>query len=516
LYGAGTANNYLAGSLGIGTTILTGVNLYVVKAISGSTISTGIYQSGTVQSGVTSFAFGFNNTAILAASTTLGNYYHYSTDQSSFGAGATLTNQVGFFASGAMTSATNNYGFRGGLTNGTGRWNLYMDGTADNYLRGKLLINTTTVGTFDLDVNGTARVSGASTFNGIMTLESSSNYVFNIVNSGTSAASLSYSNASGAFYMGIDSVSGGAISGTSYSRLIWGQGNYPMVFATNNLERIRITNGGNVGIGTTLPAAKLHLVDSVESEIRTQYSTTSSGKLITGNGFTTIGSITNDRLVFVSNNTERMRLTNGGNFGIGTTSPYGKLEVRQSTTYDGIYVTEIAASRKTIGIWHNGTDGHIETTYLSAGSYTGLSLDTSGTPRIYITAGGNVGIGTTSPLYKLDVNGGIYGKGVTADSDGGVGNALYAYNQVLSGSSTNALIQLATTWNTTGNADAIVLDVTNTASGASSRLLDLKVGGSSIFKVQRNGRINASSLPTSATGLSSGDIWNDGGTLKIV
>jgi hypothetical protein len=162
LYGAGTANNFLAGSLGIGTTILTGVNLYVVKAISGSTISTGIYQSGTVQSGVTSFAFGFNNTAILAASTTLGNYYHYSTDQSSFGAGATLTNQVGFFASGAMTSATNNFGFRGQIANATGRWNLYMDGTADNYLAGKLLINTTTVGTFNLDINGTARVGGSS------------------------------------------------------------------------------------------------------------------------------------------------------------------------------------------------------------------------------------------------------------------------------------------------------------------------------------------------------------------
>jgi hypothetical protein len=35
-----------------------------------------------------------------------------------------------------------------------------MSGTADNYLRGKLLINTTTVSTFALDVNGTARVSG--------------------------------------------------------------------------------------------------------------------------------------------------------------------------------------------------------------------------------------------------------------------------------------------------------------------------------------------------------------------
>jgi len=51
-------------------------------------------------------------------------------------------------------------------------WGLYGAGTADNYLRGKLLINTTTVGTFDLDVNGTARVSGAATFSSSVTASS--------------------------------------------------------------------------------------------------------------------------------------------------------------------------------------------------------------------------------------------------------------------------------------------------------------------------------------------------------
>jgi hypothetical protein len=37
-----------------------------------------------------------------------------------------------------------------------------------------------------------------------------------------------------------------------------------------------------------------------------------------------------------------------------------------------------------------------------------------------------------------------------------------------------------------------------------------------VFQVKANGRINMSSLPTSSTGLSAGDIWNDAGTIKIV
>jgi hypothetical protein len=43
-------------------------------------------------------------------------------------------------------------------------WGLYGAGTADNYLAGKLVIGTTSVSTFALDVNGTARVSGYALF----------------------------------------------------------------------------------------------------------------------------------------------------------------------------------------------------------------------------------------------------------------------------------------------------------------------------------------------------------------
>jgi len=52
----------------------------------------------------------------------------------------------------------------------------------------------------------------------------------------------------------------------------------------------------------------------------------------------------------------------------------------------------------------------------------------------------------------------------------------------------------------------------------SSGKIKFAAGGSSTahMTIKSNGRINMSSLPTSSAGLSAGDIWNDGGTLKIV
>lgn len=160
LYGAGTANNYLGGSLGIGTTSLTGFSLSVAKNLSGSVFATGIAQGGIVQSDVTSTAFGIINTANSVNSAFTFAYTHFAAAQGTIGASSTISTQIGFLAASSMNTGSSIYGFRGQIVSGSGRWNMYMDGTADNHLSGKLLIGTNTDSGYKLDVSGSTRVQG--------------------------------------------------------------------------------------------------------------------------------------------------------------------------------------------------------------------------------------------------------------------------------------------------------------------------------------------------------------------
>ena len=148
LYMSGTAQNYMAGSLGIGTTSSTARTLSLGKSITGATIAYGIVNNGTVQSDVTSSAMMYlSSPGTQATAFTLNSLTSYMADQGTIGAGSTVNNQYGFYCASSLTGATNNYGFFGGIAAGTGRYNLYMSGTADNYLAGSLGIGTSTIGT---------------------------------------------------------------------------------------------------------------------------------------------------------------------------------------------------------------------------------------------------------------------------------------------------------------------------------------------------------------------------------
>ncbi len=138
------------------------VNLRISKNLTGS-VAIGISNSGQAQTDVGSVR-NYASSSWLAASTALTTYNHYFAEQGTWGAGSSVTTQIGYNATSGLIGATNNYGFRGQIPSGTGRWNLYMDGTAINYLNGALLIGVTNHNTVDkLQITGSASVTSSIT-----------------------------------------------------------------------------------------------------------------------------------------------------------------------------------------------------------------------------------------------------------------------------------------------------------------------------------------------------------------
>ena len=129
-----------AGSLGLGTNSLTGITMAVASALTGATTAQQLRVGYTIQSDVTATAYSVRSqTGTAAASFTLNALAHFTADQGTIGAGSTVTNQYGFYANSTLTGAGSNYGFYGNIASGSGRYNLYMNGTADNYFGGAVL-----------------------------------------------------------------------------------------------------------------------------------------------------------------------------------------------------------------------------------------------------------------------------------------------------------------------------------------------------------------------------------------
>lgn len=117
--------------------------------------------------------------------------------------------------------------------------------------------------------------------------------------------------------------------------------------------------------------------------------------------------------------TERMRIDSSGNVGIGTTTPSGKLDVSGTINIlDGSSSFTVpsnsvggggvifrgdsnSASRWFQIVSNTSAYGLLDFTASSTNANTGL------TSKMVLTSTGNLGIGTTTPAAKLDVNGSI-------------------------------------------------------------------------------------------------------------
>ena len=138
------SDTYINGLVGIGINPVVGFNLAVQKNITGAAVSHGIGSYGQIQSDVSTARY-FISTPSQASGATTGSIQHYFATQGVFS--GTVTSQIGFYVNANLTGATSNFGFRGDIASGTNRWNIYMAGTANNYLAGDTSIGTTTLGT---------------------------------------------------------------------------------------------------------------------------------------------------------------------------------------------------------------------------------------------------------------------------------------------------------------------------------------------------------------------------------
>ena len=155
---------YFANALGAQNT----ANLVVGQNIDGATSAFGVVAGGTVQSTVTSLVQNYSSgLRTAAAAFTLTNYNHFIATQQSIGAGSTVTNQYGFQAENSLTGATNNYGFHSNIPSGTGRWNFYAGGTADNFFAGKVGVGGGTPFADTAGISISSNITGGTTANAV-------------------------------------------------------------------------------------------------------------------------------------------------------------------------------------------------------------------------------------------------------------------------------------------------------------------------------------------------------------
>lgn len=95
-----------------------------------------------------------------------------------------------------------------------------------------------------------------------------------------------------------------------------------MAFATTSTERMRITSGGNIGIGTTNPLAKLHIMGNANTSFMFDASSSTSGYTATfrlnDTGLSIGHNSTVRNLTFVNSLGVNMTIEQGGRVGVGT------------------------------------------------------------------------------------------------------------------------------------------------------------------------------------------------------
>jgi len=196
-----------------------------------------------------------------------------------------------------------------------------------------------------------------------------------------------------------------------------------------------VASSGKVGLRTATPVLDLHITTGDTPAHRLEQTAAS--------GFTaqTWDIAGNEANFFVRDVTGGSRLpfrirpgaptssidiAASGNVGVGTASPSGKLEVSGVSDTAPAKITGNSPRLDFFGTNANAGERNwaLRTSQIVFGDFNVFQSNakdgdpvSAGTIRLYIKNDGNVGIGTTSPAGKLDVNGSIFQRGVQLFAD---------------------------------------------------------------------------------------------------
>ena len=226
----------------------------------------------------------------------------------------------------------------------------------------------------------------------------------------------------------------------------------------NRAERMRINSSGNVGIGTSSPNTKFTV--SGNANVTGNFYTPDFGYI--GNsagtfsgintGFQTLSGGSGYLLAF-TNGSERMRINSSGNVGIGNSTPgnfyagANQLVVGDGSGDNGIslYGGTSGVNRIYFADGSSGAaryDGYIEYSHSSRKMLFGTAANT----RMTIDSSGNIGIGTTSPSYKLDTIGTTNGSIVSRVGNLSTGSGSQAILQLGVGATAERYVNLNTNY----------------------------------------------------------------------